>query len=214
MCPAFVRCMSGVCPTYVRRTVKVGRNAGPSAGRYRRVNNTLPIYLNSSAAQISIHALRPRRINMVNVLAERLRANRLNDHCCSRIYSMSRNISAVDCVVVLLQALTRESPSLRHRIISHFNSLWNIFDFVMFALFLVAVILRLTLKSDHVDWTRMAYAFDLTMFSVRFLQAFFVEKSMGPLVIIIKGMVRFDIGPILRLIEHTHVLPLNKTQIC
>jgi len=34
--PAFVRCMSGVCPTYVRRTVKVGRNAGPSGERARR----------------------------------------------------------------------------------------------------------------------------------------------------------------------------------
>jgi hypothetical protein len=32
MCLAFVRCMSEVCPTYVRRTVKVGRNAGPSGG--------------------------------------------------------------------------------------------------------------------------------------------------------------------------------------
>jgi len=30
MRPAFVRCLSGVSPTYVRRTVKVGRNAGPS----------------------------------------------------------------------------------------------------------------------------------------------------------------------------------------
>ena len=36
MCPAFVRGMSGVYPTYVRRTVKVGLNAGPSGGRVRR----------------------------------------------------------------------------------------------------------------------------------------------------------------------------------
>jgi len=31
-----VRHLSGVCPTFVGRTVKVGRNAGPSGGRVRR----------------------------------------------------------------------------------------------------------------------------------------------------------------------------------
>jgi hypothetical protein len=89
-----------------------------------------------------------------------------------------------------LQALSQESPSIIQRIVSHFHSMWNVLDFIMFSLFICAVILRCVLNSDQFDWARMIYTLDLSMFYIRFLQVFFVEKSMGPKVIIIRGMVR------------------------
>jgi len=90
---------------------------------------------------------------------------------------------------VCLQAVMRESPSLLYKIRSHFDSLWNVFDLVMILLFAVAVVLRCTLNDANFEWARMMYTLDLSMFFIRFLQVFFVDKNMGPKVIMIRGMV-------------------------
>jgi transient receptor potential cation channel subfamily M protein 2 len=85
--------------------------------------------------------------------------------------------------------ITHESPTLFHKIAGYLASLWNIFDVFLFSLFISAVVLRWLLPTSQFDWARMAYSLDLSMFFIRFMQVFFVDKTMGPKVIIIRGMV-------------------------
>lgn len=67
---------------------------------------------------------------------------------------------------------------------------WNRTDQTMYAMLAVAVILRYTLTDiNHFDWIRNVYAVDIVLFYLRILQLFFVEKHLGPKIIMIRRMV-------------------------
>ena len=88
-----------------------------------------------------------------------------------------------------MQVVATNSPSVKQKIASHFDSMWNVFDIIILALFIAAVVLRMTLPDEQFFWARNVYTLDLTFFFIRFIQVFFVSKSMGPKVIILRGMV-------------------------
>ena len=82
----------------------------------------------------------------------------------------------------------------RLKIKSYLSDAWNRIDQVMYAVLLLAIILRYTLTDDYnFEWARNVYAVDLVMFYLRILQFYFVEKRLGPKVIMIRRMV-FDMG--------------------
>jgi len=86
--------------------------------------------------------------------------------------------------------LTDESMTWRLKVKNYFSDAWNRIDQAMYALLLLAVILRYTLTDDwNFEWARNVYAIDLVMFYVRILQFYFVEKRLGPKVIMIRRMV-------------------------
>ncbi|XP_021379559.1 transient receptor potential cation channel subfamily M member 1-like [Mizuhopecten yessoensis] len=86
------------------------------------------------------------------------------------------------------QVLTRDQRSLVHKLRSWYSSVWNRFDLIMYLLFMLSVILRFVLSEDNFTWARMTYSITLAMYFLRFMQAFFVEKNIGPKVIMIRKM--------------------------
>jgi len=83
----------------------------------------------------------------------------------------------------------------RLKIKNYFSDAWNRIDQVMYAMLLLAIILRYTLTDDHsFEWARNIYAVDLVMFYLRILQFYFVEKRLGPKVIMIRRMVSPSLG--------------------
>ncbi|XP_033755589.1 transient receptor potential cation channel subfamily M member-like 2 isoform X2 [Pecten maximus] len=86
------------------------------------------------------------------------------------------------------QVLTRDQRSLVHKLRSWYSSIWNRFDLIMYLLFLLSVILRFVLDDNNFTWARMTYSITLAMYFLRFMQAFFVEKNIGPKVIMIRKM--------------------------
>jgi len=78
----------------------------------------------------------------------------------------------------------------RLRFRSYFSDAWNRIDQAMYATLVLAVVLRYALSDDHsFEWARNVYAIDLVMFYLRILQFYFVEKRLGPKVIMIRRMV-------------------------
>ena len=92
-------------------------------------------------------------------------------------------------VCCLVQILTSDPVSLRYKFIAYFDSVWNRFDMMVYGFLILCVILRFSLPTQHFDWARMFYALTLTMFFLRFLQTFFVDRNIGPKVIMIRRMV-------------------------
>ena len=71
----------------------------------------------------------------------------------------------------------------------YFVSPWNMADQVMYALFVLAVILRFTVTDSYFEWIRNVYAIDLVMFYLRILQLFLIGKNLGPKIVMIRLMV-------------------------
>ncbi|KAH3869061.1 hypothetical protein DPMN_032218 [Dreissena polymorpha] len=65
---------------------------------------------------------------------------------------------------------------------------WNIFDMFNYMLFIVTIIMRFRLTGKQFDIVRYFYSFTVATFSLRSLQNLFVEKNIGPKVIMIKKM--------------------------
>ena len=59
----------------------------------------------------------------------------------------------------------------------------------MYSMFLASVILRFSLAEEDFLWARMCYSITLAMYYVRVMQYFYVEKNIGPKVIMITKMV-------------------------
>lgn len=88
------------------------------------------------------------------------------------------------------QILTDEAMTWRLKIRSYFSDAWNRIDQAMYVMLAVAVTLRYTLTDDYnFEWARNVYAVNLVMFYLRILQFYFVEKRLGPKVIMIRRMV-------------------------
>jgi len=88
------------------------------------------------------------------------------------------------------QILTDEAMTWRLKIRSYCSDAWNRIDQAMYVMLAVAVVLRYTLTDDYnFEWARNVYAVNLVMFYLRILQFYFVEKRLGPKVIMIRRMV-------------------------
>lgn len=87
------------------------------------------------------------------------------------------------------QVLSNDKRSLYYKIRDWFGSMWNRFDLAMYLIFIVSVILRFTLPSEKFTYARVFYSITVAMYYLRFMQVFFVEKNIGPKVIMITNMV-------------------------
>ncbi|KAL3875817.1 hypothetical protein ACJMK2_033732 [Sinanodonta woodiana] len=87
------------------------------------------------------------------------------------------------------QVVARDQRSFKFKVRSWFSGIWNRFDLVMYMLFLASVIARYALSDEKFVWARITYSITLAMYYLRFMQAFFVEKHIGPKVIMIKNMI-------------------------
>jgi len=78
----------------------------------------------------------------------------------------------------------------RLKIKNYFSDTWNRLDQMMYFMLVVAIILRYVLTDDYeFEWARNVYAINLVMYYLRILQFYFVEKRLGPKVIMIRRMV-------------------------
>lgn len=78
----------------------------------------------------------------------------------------------------------------RLKIKIYFSDTWNRLDQMMYFMLVVAIILRYVLTDDYeFEWARNVYAINLVMYYLRILQFYFVEKRLGPKVIMIRRMV-------------------------
>lgn len=85
-----------------------------------------------------------------------------------------------------------DQRSWKYKIKNWWSNFWNQFDFVMYLLVIVSVILRFELFTDfHFVYVRIVYSITLVMTYLRFMQFFFAEKNMGPKVIMIRKMVSY-----------------------
>ena len=90
--------------------------------------------------------------------------------------------SLFKCQFILLQLLDSGCKS-------YFRDPWNIADQIMFSILFLAIILRFTLTGDDFVYARYFYAVDLVLFYLRILQLYYVNKRLGPKVIVIGRMV-------------------------
>lgn len=87
------------------------------------------------------------------------------------------------------QFIINESQTLKMKLYAYFRSYWHRLDLIVYVLFIVSVILRYTLPPSTFVWAQMFYVSTLSVYFLRFLQVFYVEKSIGPKVLAIQRMV-------------------------
>ncbi|CAC5400752.1 TRPM5 [Mytilus coruscus] len=75
------------------------------------------------------------------------------------------------------QIVQTNRGSLGHNLQYWATNVWNIFDIIMYLLFLLSVFLRCLLNSDQFYFARMAYAITLSMFILRSMHFFFVDRN-------------------------------------
>ncbi|XP_070581223.1 transient receptor potential cation channel subfamily M member 5-like [Ptychodera flava] len=88
------------------------------------------------------------------------------------------------------QIIVKEPKSIWYKIWSWGSDAWNLFDLAMFSLFITSVILRFTLKSESFAAARVIYCITLMFFYFRLLHMGFVQKDIGPKIIMISKMLR------------------------
>ncbi|XP_005091977.2 transient receptor potential cation channel subfamily M member-like 2 [Aplysia californica] len=86
------------------------------------------------------------------------------------------------------QVLIGDQRSLTYKIRNWWTDYWNRFDFIMYLLVVVSVVLRYNLSSSSFVWVRIIYSITLAMSYLRCMQFFYAEKNMGPKVIMIRRM--------------------------
>ena len=87
--------------------------------------------------------------------------------------------------------LTTTPISISYKLASYFSSLWNVFDVVVILFTILSIILRYSLAASDFNWARRVYAITLVLYYLRFLYIFYVNKNIGPKVIMIRRMVRY-----------------------
>jgi len=93
------------------------------------------------------------------------------------------------CSSVIFQLCTTDGAGFYQKTMNYFSDIWNQFDQISYYCMVLAVILRYTLDDDMFVWARMMYSITIILFFMRVLQAFYVEITMGPKVVMIKRMV-------------------------
>ncbi|KAK7112164.1 hypothetical protein V1264_011657 [Littorina saxatilis] len=86
------------------------------------------------------------------------------------------------------QLFIRDQHSMKYKYRSWFDNIWNRFDAAMYSLFILSIFLRYLLTGEDFVGARVTYSITLAMFVLRFMQYFYVEKNMGPKVIMIRKM--------------------------
>lgn len=126
----------------------------------------------------------------------------LNVHlnCCFKMQNFSTfflprvvnvlNLSEVYPIVLCLQIYTRDEKRAALKLSSFFTDMFNDLKLIKYVLMLIALILRYTLKGDSFVWVRNVYTVTIVLFYLRILQMFYVERNLGPKVIMIRQMVR------------------------
>lgn len=104
-----------------------------------------------------------------------------------RQVTSATNIPHAHCLC--FQVWVKRAVSLSARLASYFDSVWNRFDFMLYGLLIISIIIRYTLTEYSFLWARRIYAVNLAMFFLRFLHTFFVDRNIGPKVIMIRRMV-------------------------
>lgn len=66
---------------------------------------------------------------------------------------------------------------------------WNRVDLLSHTLFLIAVIMRFTLKAEEFELARWFFGAALAVYFVRFTQVFYIYKTLGPKIAMIQQMV-------------------------
>lgn len=85
---------------------------------------------------------------------------------------------------------TRSPTRIMRKLAGYFDSVWNRYDLLMNIMFIITIILRYTLTGDNFIWARTFYSLTMAMHYLRLMQFFYVEKNVGPKVIMIRRMVR------------------------
>ena len=95
-------------------------------------------------------------------------------------------------IILLLfspQIWATDASNYKHKLSAYFSTVWNRFDCITHGLFVVSVILRFTVPDRSFEWPRMFYCVTLSLYFIRFMQAFDAYKAIGPKVIMIRQMV-------------------------
>ncbi|XP_077980205.1 transient receptor potential cation channel subfamily M member-like 2 [Glandiceps talaboti] len=86
------------------------------------------------------------------------------------------------------QIMVREAHSLRYKIRSWIDDVWNRFDLAMISLFCLSLILRFSLTGPDFMIARISYCLTHMVFMFRLLHMGFFQKEIGPKIIMIKKM--------------------------
>ena len=107
------------------------------------------------------------------------------------IWVCELRLSLYFCVFFLLVVMIKLILQMTNGLKSYIRDRWNIVDQGMYIILLVAVILRFTTTNDT-DFVaaRYVYAVDLVIFYLRILQLYYINKRLGPKVVVIFRMVR------------------------
>ncbi|CAC5379430.1 TRPM1 [Mytilus coruscus] len=109
------------------------------------------------------------------------------------LYSVYRFYCAPVTKFFVYMILQTNKGSLLKNLKYWAKDVWNIFDIVMYLMFLLSVVLRCLLISDQFYFARAAYAVTLSMFILRSMHFFFIERFIGPKVVMI-GRMFGDLG--------------------
>jgi hypothetical protein len=85
--------------------------------------------------------------------------------------------------------MVQEPENIFAKITYYFDNMWAYFDLLLYTLFIISIILRCTLYGEDFMWARIVYCCTLGMFFIHFMYIFYVERNIGPKVIIIRLMV-------------------------
>ena len=108
-------------------------------------------------------------------------------------FNFAKPLTQSSLFIISLQILTKDAMSLQHKLSFYFSSVWNKFDAIAHSLFLISILLRFTVSDRNFVWPRMSYCLTLSMYYIRFMQAFYVQKNIGPKVIMVRRMVGLQI---------------------
>lgn len=89
------------------------------------------------------------------------------------------------------QILMSEPGKLKQKISVWLEDYWNITDLVAISVFLLGLLLRLQ-NEPSMGYGRVIYCVDIIFWYIRVLDIFGVNKYLGPYVMMIGKMVRFE----------------------
>ncbi|XP_078660979.1 transient receptor potential cation channel subfamily M member-like 2 isoform X2 [Branchiostoma floridae x Branchiostoma belcheri] len=86
------------------------------------------------------------------------------------------------------QLITTEARSVSGKLLEYIGNYWNLFDLANIVTFIVAFVLRFFSETFIV--ARVLYSLNLMIFSFRLLHIFYINKEMGPKLIMIARMLK------------------------
>ena len=91
------------------------------------------------------------------------------------------------------QLIYQEPKNFLKKVEFYFFDAWNIVDFISLTMFVVAAVLRYVAykngDQNYIIVARIIFATDISLFFIRLLQIFLVNRKMGPKIVMIREMV-------------------------